>query len=213
MAQFIIPDGVQVKVWWQFRGISAFNMYGARVATGFTVTQATVDALATAVKTGFTSSGLKARLATTSTMGAVSVRDVRTPNKPDVLGQVSGDAGSAVGVALPNQVAVCVSLRTDSAGVSFRGRSYIGGWPAAANAADGTITQADADAAVAWINAIKTAMTANGMALAILSPSLPTRPSSVPGKPDLPAKAAFSTLVTGVVLRDKTWDTQRRRLK
>lgn len=60
------------------------------------------------------------------------------------INTINGKAGDVVGSPLPNQNAVVVSLRTDRAGRSYRGRSYLPGIGAGAMQTTGQMSAAQA---------------------------------------------------------------------
>jgi hypothetical protein len=111
---------------------------------------------------------------------------------------------------MPDQVACVVTLRTGFAGRSFRGRQFIFGWLSSNAQADGLISDGVANTAVAIVTSMQSAIAAGGGTLAIRSPALPARPSKPGGT--LPAKDFAITPVNAIVVRDRIWDTNRRRV-
>jgi len=151
-----------------------------------------------------------ANLATTFEMTGVEVIDLRGPNNPPVASTSAALAGTGTGVGLPDQVAIVVTLRTALTGRSFRGRVYTIGYTVAEVAADGTITDPAATTATNIVQAMKQAMSTASATMAIRSPALPERPSKPGGT--LPAKDFAITPVTTVEVRDRIFDTNRRRV-
>lgn len=104
-------------------------------------------------------------------------------------------------VALPLQVACCVTLNTARAGSSYRGRSYMPIMGQAVNVGDAQIPQATMDSvAAAWSNAGGDCGDALGSALGIGNPT-----SVVVSR-----KLAAATPITGIKI-DSRPDIQRRR--
>jgi hypothetical protein len=138
------------------------------------------------------------------------VRDLRSPNNPDIPSTGTSVPGTAAGTPLPDQSSIVVTLRTALAGRSFRGRSYTFGWTDAAMNTDGTISDAAAAAALGLINGFLIGIAAGGAFGAIHSPALPARPAH--GGGTLPAKDYAITQISSVEVRDRIWDTNRRRI-
>jgi len=193
-----------VRLQWRLNGVAAFNVLGGIVAGGFANSQAHANSLGAAILGHFTSSGLAALMATTTSLVAVGIRDVRVANQAEFVSVAAAVPGTGAGNPLPNEVAAVVTLRTALAGKSFRGRAYFGGAIVGENTATGTISAAFNTALAAFMASVQTDMAAEGITLAILS-----RPRFVP--PALVAYAGTITPVTAIVTRDTEWDTQRRR--
>ncbi len=200
----VLANSVQVRLQWRLNGVAAFNVLGGIVAGGFANSQAHANSLGAAILGHFTSSGLAALMATTTSLVAVGIRDVRVANQAEFVSVAAAVPGTGAGNPLPNEVAAVVTLRTALAGKSFRGRAYFGGAIVGENTATGTISAAFNTALAAFMASVQTDMAAEGITLAILS-----RPRFVP--PALVAYAGTITPVTAIVTRDTEWDTQRRR--
>ena len=140
----------------------------------------------------------------------VGVIDLRSANNQEVPSTGTELVGTSAETPLPDQSSIVVTLRTALAGRSFRGRVYTFGYVASLVLPDGTIADPGAAAAEAVVSAMRSAITAGSGTLAIRSPALPERPSKPGGT--LPAKDFAITPVTSVVVRDRIWDTNRRRI-
>jgi len=149
-------------------------------------------------------------LATTLVFTGVGVIDLRAANNPEISSTGTSLAGTGTAVALPDQVSCVVTLRTAFAGRSFRGRVYTFGWTEGGNLADGTIADAVATGAVNLVNAMSVGIAAAGGQMAIRSPELPERPSKPGGT--LQPKPFAITPLSGFEVRDRIWDTNRRRI-
>jgi hypothetical protein len=202
----VLATAVQVRLHWTLNGIDAFNVLGGIVAGGYINDQTHADALDAAVKTGYTSSGLKALQAATTDLVSAAIRDVRAANQVEYVGSNASIAGTGGGDPLPNGVAAVVTLRTGKAGKSFRGRAFFGGANEGQNDATGHIVAAYNTALVAFMAAVQSAMGGQGITLAILS-----RPRFSKVDPFPMIYAGDITAVTAIVTRDTLWDSQRRR--
>jgi|KBSSwiStaDraftv2_1062776.scaffolds.fasta_scaffold785265_1 hypothetical protein len=197
---------------WTFHGTPGVNVIDCRVAAGYSVNGSLVNTLNTAIIGTFTSSSLNGVLASTTTYTGVGLRDMRTEGQAEVLSTNGTFPFVGVGLALPNQVAAVLTKRTALAGRFFRGRLYVGGFVDTANSATGRIDDAIVPIITSWGSALGAALTTNSLTPAVHSPAYPSRPSSIPGAPDLPPHPETLTDITAWILRDQVWDTQRRRL-
>ena len=203
-----VATGVQVRLRWSLNGKLCSNVLGGQVGGGYANSQAHANALGTAVLGRFTSSGLKALSATTTSMLGVGIRDVRTPNQVEYLSVASAVPGTGSGDPLPNELAGVVTLKTALAGKHYRGRVYIGGAIEAENDAAGQIVAAYNTALVAFITGVQADMGTEGITLAVLA-----RPNylNLPPPADVETFAGAVTPVTAISALDTVWDSQRRR--
>jgi hypothetical protein len=186
------------------------NVFGVSGTASVAVNQAMADALFTAIKAGFTSSGMQALCVDDCVMTGVGIRSVNNPNLPEFIGAGASIAGSdAAGDMMPRSVACVITLRTALVGKSYRGRVYIGGFNEAQNAGLGAIVAAASTAADTFVTSIANALIAQGLHLAVLSPALPERQTK--GGLTLPAKPAFATDVISHSQRNAAWGSQRGR--
>lgn len=207
MPALVVPSAVQVRLHWTLNGVDAYNVLGGSVAGGFAASQAIANALGAAILGHFTSSGLAALMATTTSLLSAGLRDIRTANQPEFVSVAAAVPGTGAGDPLPNQIAAVITLRTALAGKSYRGRAYYGGANEAQNGATGAIAAAFNTALVTFTTNIQTDMAAQGITLAVIS-----RPfAGAAGPPVRPARVGQATPVTGIIARDTKWDTQRRR--
>lgn len=194
MPPVIINSTYSIILVWTLSGADwALNNLHAQLPGGSSVDQALADAWATDLNALHDSSGLAALQPATVNLARVQLRDLRTANQP-LREAIVNSPGTGAGDLLVRAAAVNVTLRTNLAGRSFRGRSYVPGFNEAQNGADGTIAPAASAAADAFITAIRTAATARGHTLAVASRKLGT-----------------SQPITDQVVRDNVWDVQRRR--
>jgi len=204
----VVADAVIVRLMWSLNGKLAYNVLGGRVSGGYTNSQVKTDALATDVLAGFTSSGLKALMASTTELLGVGIRDIRTANLVEYVQTGSPVAGTGAGDPLPNEVAAVVTLRTQFAGKSFRGRVYISGANEAQNDAAGHIATAFNTACVNFMDEVESAMGTQGITLSVLS--RPTWLNLAPPA-DTQSYAGGVEPVTSKTARDVIWDSQRSR--
>jgi hypothetical protein len=138
-------------------------------------------------------STLRPMIGTTVALSEVGIRDLNEANQAEYNATTSLAGGSATG-PLPPGVAMCCTLRTAKAGKSYRGRYYQGGFTEGYNDATGQANAAVATALEEWVTDLQEAFNGRQMTLAVASRTLGT-----------------SEPVTAVQVRDRVWDTQRRR--
>lgn len=217
----VIANCVQVRLLWTFAGRGGVNVLHAQAAAGVVVNQALADTLGSAIKSAFTTN-LAPRMSQNSALVRVGVRDIRVANAAEFLDTGGLVAGTNVGEPLPPQTALCVTLRTAQAGKSFRGRTYLGGFTEADNDVNGISSTAVSTAAIAFLNAVKTAMTSSQLTWAVAS-----RPAegyvvvkttthtdgttSTKTLTTVKPKAGGAAAITSIQSRDASWETQRRR--
>lgn len=194
MASLVIPNTAQVRLFWTFNGIAGVNVLAGIVAGGFVNSQAIANALGTAILGHFTSSGLAALMATTTSLLGVGVRDIRSANQPEYVSVAASVPGTGTGDPLPNELAAAVTLRTALAGRSFRGRTYFSGAIKDESDSSGRIVAGFNTALRTFMGDVQSDMGSSGLTLAVAS-----------------RKLLQSNAVTAIATRDTRWDSQRRR--
>lgn len=222
MANNFVANAGFLKVYWSLAGQLGINVYGVRIPSGVTVTQALTDTVAAAVKAAYTTN-LAPLQAPNAAVVRVGLRDYRAPNMPEFRDTAAAAAGTEpTGQLLPSGVAICITLRTALSGKSFRGRSYIPGFTETQNASNGVIVTTAANAAVTYVTGIKNALSASGMFLAVVSrPSdrhvlsrttyHPDGTTTIDTLSDESARVGGVTDVSVIESRTPSWEYQRRR--
>jgi hypothetical protein len=192
-------------------GKLARNNTHARVQPAFQATTGVANPLMNALVTAWNAvGGLGSQCPATTTLTRVELRDLREANLPLVESTVTAVPGTDTGIALASQLAFVITLRTAKSGRAFRGRVYIPGFAVVAQAAGTMATQACADACHAFVVALQAAENAQLMTMGVAQPQRDAYNSPVTGAP-IPARDATIQDVTGIVIRDLFFDTQRRR--
>jgi hypothetical protein len=195
MPPIVIPGAAQLRVIWQLAGVDwAINVFGVANPTPVVINQALADALGTAIKGYFTSSGINGHINSGVQLNRIGIRDVSVASMLEYFDSGAGVNSGTPGDTLPLQTCLCVTLRTAMAGRSYRGRVYLPAFVESDNLAGGTIDTPARTAATAFVNGIGSALTSHGLSLAVLS-----RVHSV------------ATPVTTVQSRNNQWMVQRRR--
>jgi len=206
----VIPNAARVSILWQGTNtvISSCTLYG-RYAGAFDLTQADVDAMSVAITSGTTWATLAGFLAPTFSKVGVSVQNVNSPNQP-IMSAGGSAPGTSTGTALPDEVALVVTFKTASTGVSGRGRMYVPGWATNALGAAGVAAPTAVTALQAWAAANVPAMMQAGTLVHCIGHQARQAYTGSTGT-DHPARAAGSVDVSSYIVRDNHWDSQRRR--
>jgi len=138
----------------------------------------------------------------------VNCTDLTTATGPQVGIAVTDEFGTGGSNALSNNVALCVSFRTTMRGRSFRGRNYISGIDRTQLVDSNTFETSYATSVHDAYNAINSALSVSADWVIV------SRFSGMGGTPrrPIPRAAGLATLVTSVVIVDRTVDSMRRRL-
>lgn len=210
MPPLVVPNGVRLGLIWQLNGADyAVVVVHAAIPAGVNV-EASVDNWAGIIGTAATAQlkNTSEGLSSTVKLDRLTARDLRQANLPEYSYPI-GVTFSNPSTVLPLGVSAVVTHRTAKAGRSFRGRSYMPGWPEAASTTNGIMDTFVRTRAVAFWNDARTALASdvNVCQLAVLSQWFSTGDPPVRARRDPPVL----TLITSHEVRDLTWDYQRRR--
>lgn len=206
----IVPSCAQITLSWiQDNGRYAHNVLYGRYSGPFAGTPTQAQNILNALTTGAAWTGLAGFQSTTSGLSFVSIRDVAIANQPIIASTTGGALGTSASPALPNETAICVTLRTALAGKSGRGRIFVPNFATNALGAGNIIAAGAMTALQAWASTISGALNTQGYVHVL---GLPARAAYTGSTgTDHPARAATSVPVTSLVVRDNHWDSQRRR--
>jgi hypothetical protein len=205
-----IPSCAQITINWTLSdGKLGHNVLYGRYAGGFHGTQAEANSLLTALAGSSQFSAVRAFMASSSTLSAISIRDVNVVNAPIISSTSAGAPGSGAGAALPNEVAAVITERTASTGRANRGRIYVPNWSVDALGTGNVILAATVTALAAWGGTFISAFATQGYTLVI---GQRARAAYIGATgTSHPARPAQSQAVTSLEVRDNHWDSQRRR--
>lgn len=199
MAFIPVTNTIQVNVNQRLDGQQVQNTLYVRTSAAVTSTDLTE--VANIVGDTFINS-LYPFLSFNLTMIEVVAFDLSQQNGNQVsVPYVPAEAGGAVSPSLPNNVALCVSLRTASRGRSARGRNFVAGIPE--NAVDNSrVLQSFAENVQTAYVGLVGSLTAEGYTAVVVSRFANS----------LPRAAGVTFPITAVLITDLVVDTQRRRL-
>lgn len=209
-----VPQCAQIRVTFALEGgrIGHLVWYG-RYAGAFAGSVAQANAIMTALTTGGTWTALAAFWPPSTAITAVTIRNVGDPVNvfPEISSTNAAAGGTSASAALPNEVALAVTLRTAQAGKQARGRSFVPGWATNALGAGNVCAATTVTALQNWANTWGSAVASGSVYTHVLG--LKHRVAYVSPKtgvsyPDRPAQALT---ITQWQVRDNHWDTIRNR--
>lgn len=206
----VIPQCAQIVIQWNLTdGKQAHQVLVGRYSGSFAGSPTQAQAILTALTTGAAWTALAPFMNPAAGIGAVTIRDVNTANQAIISSTAPGPPGTGSGSALPDEVAVALTLRTALAGRANRGRSYVPNWNTSALGAGNVVAAGAVTALSNWGATYLTALSANGYTLVIGQKARAAYMGST--GTNHPARPAGSVPVTQVICRDNHWDTQKRR--
>lgn len=206
----VIPNYCRVLLRWLLAdGKIGTSVCGGTVSAGFVPTPALADAILAALTSGAAWTTLATFLATTTNLIRVDLQDIRTAQLPQVPGTNANHLGTSAGTALPDEVSLVITTRTNKVGPANRGRIYIPGWASNAVGAGGVVVAGAVTALSTWANTLPAAFSAGQVSIALAQPQR----NEYTGKTGTlhPARAAASSPIISLSVRDNHWDSQRRR--
>jgi hypothetical protein len=206
----IVPSCAQIVLDWTLTdGKAAHNVLFGRYSGAFSGSPAQAQTIFQALASGSAFNGLAGVLSTTTTFASVTLRDVNTANQPLIQSSGGGVPGVGAGTALPDETALVVTLRTALAGRANRGRMYLPGFTATGMGAGNVVAPGVMTAVGTWAATIAGALAASGYVW-VIGQKARNAYVGTTGTAH-PARVAGSVPITGTVVRDNHWDSQRRR--
>lgn len=208
----VIGSAVEVDLLWNLANGKTMskNVLGSIAGSGFQATVAIAQAIYAAIIASGSWTAWAAYMHTTAALAGVQLRDLRQPSMPFLKSTGGATAGTGAGSALSSALSVIVTLQTNFAGRGFRGRVYLPGLDSGAEiAGTGLVLGAAQTAAVNFVTAVQTAMTASGLTLALKQPSRQAY-QGVTGTQHL-ARNPNVQQVTTITTRTAYFGSQRRR--
>lgn len=211
-----IANGIQVSINWGQGTRTYRNILHGTTSAARPLPTSLAEALFTAFKSALTSSAWGSQIHTDMSMTGVTIKDLNSASQPNVFSTSAAQSGTGAGIALPNQVAIVVTLATALSGRAFRGRLYLGGLDSGTVLNSDQHTAASGTDAANFVNAVLAAMSTNGITPGVFGRALQAGetkppPGSTTGNP-LPARGAQMTPITQARITSQRFDTQRRRL-
>lgn len=207
----VIPNCVKVRFLWNLPGgkIAANVLYGRAAAVPVT-SVAMAQAIFAALSSGAAWTALAGCLGTDVAFAAVEVQSVHSPQLQIFRSTGAAVPGTGTSTAMANEMAVCLTFRTSKIGRQNRGRIYVPGWANNQVIAGNVVGAAAVTALGNWGTSITAAFSGQSLTHVIGQPARNAYISPITGVSH-PARAATSETVTSILVRNNTFDSQRRR--
>jgi hypothetical protein len=206
----VIPQCAQITLKWAMDGgVYAHNVLYGRYPGGFVGGVGQANTIFTALSTSAQFISLKARMPIETSFAGVSIRDVNTRDQPIIDSALSQVGGTNATPALPNEVALCITLRTGLTGRANRGRMFIPNFATDCVQSGNTATSITISNLQGWADTILGALAASSYTMVIGQKARVAYTGST--GTEHPARDATSTQVLSLLVRDNHFDSQRRR--
>lgn len=206
-----IPNAAQIRIRFQMATakIAVCVLYGR--AAGIPNPSSTqAQAIFASLTTGAPATAFLATQGNTGGILGVDIRSVHEVDQPLFASTGALVPGTAAGQPLPNEVAVCVTLRTALAGRANRGRMYLPNFTQDSLATGQVIAATTVTAINNWANTIFSALSGQGYTWVIGQQERAAYTSPKTGAV-FPHRDATTVVITSASCRDNHWDSQRRR--
>jgi len=208
----VIPNCGMVKVTSSIAGMNTSNVYHGALTAAGPLNPNIAETIFSAIKAAAATTAWMALVSSEYELTGVEVKDLRAANNPIIPSSGLALVGSGTGTPISAGSALVVTLATQFSGRGFFGRSFLVGLTSALLTDARHATQATANAAVAYVQGINTAMTASGLPMVVAQRLLlaSTNPSAPP--PYNSNRPAGTLNVQQIRVTDLRLDSQRRRL-
>lgn len=214
----VIPNVVEVVISWILANDRhASNVLHATSAGGEAATEANATAVMDAISTSDEWVAYAARLAAGTHLMAVKLRSLHEANNVQWVSTSAQADGLGADGALPEEVALCATLKTAHAGRRGRGRIYLPGFDKSACDSIGLALESTRTLAAAWLNQVSAALETNFMSLCVAHRSYVAYTSPATGRV-VPEGATLGDIIPAdhdavfvIGFEDGIFDSQRRR--
>lgn len=208
----VIPNCAECKFLYTQGGMNVTNVLHGNLTAAGPLNPGIAESIFSAVKANAATTTWFTHLHTGFEFVGVEVKDLRTANQPGIESSGLSLSGTAADAAIPQDAALCVTLKTAFSGKGFFGRTYLGGLTIAAQADSRHFVSTLGPPAIAFMNALNSAMTAQGLPWVVAQRALlaNTNPAAPPHQQQ-PRPAGVVPIVQAHVT-DFRIDSQRRRL-
>lgn len=208
----IIPNCAMVRLNWQLADGKVAHNIAYAAWTGTPALSATLaTTMFNAIFTGAAWAAMLPLLHPSASIQSLTLLDVRSITGVEFNSTGSAQPGTSTGTAMPDEVALCITLKTANRGQSGRGRLYIPGWAGNAMGSGGIAAAGTVTALTNWAtNNLKAVIDSQLGSMSLGLPARQAYTSPVTGR-QFPARNAQTVQVITATCRNNTWDTQRRR--
>jgi hypothetical protein len=182
---------------------------GGRYVGAFSSTVATATAIHTGLSTGGAWTALAAFLAASTQFIGVDIRNIAVKDQAILSSSSVASPGTSASPALPNEVALALTLRTASTGPRYRGRAFIPGWATNALGAGNIAAAAAVTALNNWQGTVGGVFGTSGFTWVLALPARNAYTSPMTGRA-FDARPQESPAIISASPNNH-WDSQRRR--
>jgi len=205
-----IPDVCEIKLMFQFNTVPQFSKIHGSGASALTMSVALADQIFDALAAPWTTN-IAGLVSTNYRFLGVSIRDMSLATNPEFFSTHASHDGVGAVAELPRDVASVLTENIAARGRGLKGRIYLSGWTVAADDANGQMATATRTALNALGTAWMGALPPLGLTPCVAKPARQEY-IGVTGAHHEKRDAGHSP-VTGYIVTDLKWDTQRRRDK
>lgn len=208
----VIPNCAEVQIVWTQSQMTLKNVFHGNLTAAGPLSPNIAESIFSALKANAATTTWLGHLATGISLAAVHVKDLRAPYNPTILSTGLSIAGSASDAALPQDCALVVTLRTAQSGKGFVGRTYLPGLTVISLQDSRHFVATLKAPAEGFVNAINSAMTAQGLPWVIGQRHLAanTDPAAPPSQ-QVPRNANVIPITKAEAINFRI-DSQRKRL-
>jgi len=209
----VIPDTFELRLGWtQPNGKKTSNVLHFTATGSVFPSPATPQAIYDLIVGDAAWTAYAATLSIDCNFDTVEIKDLRTANQPFISSSVGVNPGTDASHALPEGLALVVSLGTALSGRAHRGRVYLSGFTVDSADTVGHAASGTVGAAQAFVQLISD--TINGVdpfwLMGVAHRGHASYVSPFSGL-TIPAEAAGTDPVTDITVKDNVFDSQRRR--
>jgi hypothetical protein len=208
----VIPNCAEVKIKWTQGGLTLTNvLHGSLTAAG-PLNPAIAESIFSAVKANAATTTWLGHVHPSCSLSGVEVKDLRAANNPGLVSTGLAAPGTSAGGEQSQAVAFVITLKTAFSGKGYFGRAYLPG-VASDNLADSRhFVNTLGTPAVAFMNGINAAMTAQGIPWVLGRRALQanTDPAAPPHQQQ--SRPADTIPIQAAEANDYRIDSQRKRL-
>lgn len=210
----VIPNCAEIKVLWTQGSLTLNNVFHGALTAAGPMNPAVAESIFSALKANTATTTWLGHLSTSISLSGVHVKDLRAANNPTLTSTGLPVLGTGTGSVLPQDNALVITLKTAFSGKGYVGRVYLPGLDSAqlADSRHWISTTVFDNAALGFVNAVNSAMTAQGLPWVLGRRALQANTDPA-APPHLQQNRPADTIpIASAAVTDHRVDSQRRRL-
>jgi hypothetical protein len=208
----VIPNCAEVKLKFQQGGMAISNVLHGHLTAAGPLNPGIAESIFSAIKADPATATWFGHLAADVSFRGVDVKDLRAANNPTIESTGLPMSATGTGTPLPQSIAFVITLRTAFSGKGYFGRAYLIGLTQTDQQDSRHFVDTLGVPAIAWLNAVNSAMTAQGLPWVVAQRTLlaNTDPAAPPAMQEM--RPANVVPINQAVVTDYRMDSQRRRM-